>query len=395
MLRARSVTPTGCGMSSEVLMISAEASSGLFALRLLEHWKKSGLDIKAYGVGTKAMEDFGFERMGSAEEMAVFGIAEAVESYSYLRKVFDLLVATAKERRPRFVMLMDYPEFNMMFAKKMYEIGIPVIYYISPQIWAWRQGRVHKIKKYCTKMFVLFPFEVDFYKKFNVPVDFVGHPMLDELKDEYFDPKHVQMQRRKRGIADEDVVIGLMPGSRRSEIKLHFQHQLKVAREIVRLRPQVKILVMVAPTIEREALQALMGDVDFPVMMIKEEPFEMILLTDYVLAASGTATLMVGFLEKPMVIMYRLKWITYMIALVVARNVTFFGIVNLIMGREIVPERVQHHANVKHLVELMLQYVDQPDRVQSVKKDLAELKNRLGQKGATRRLTEQLMGYFK
>ena len=382
-------------MSSEVLIIAAEASSGLFAQRLLEHWKATKTEVKAFGVGTQAMADLGFERFGEAERMAVFGIAEVVETYSYLKSVFDQIVEEATRRRPKLVLLLDYPGFNLKLAEKMYELGIPVVYYISPQVWVWKESRVEKIRKFCRKVLVVFPFEVNFYKKHNMHVDFVGHPLLDEIKPEYFDPQYIQNQRRRRGIADDDVVVGIMPGSRRSEIKLHFEHQLKVARRLVQERPKVRILVMAAPTVEKASLQALMDEVDFPVMLIKEEPFEMILLADCILAASGTATLMVGLLEKPMVIMYRIKWLTYFMALMLVRNFTFFGIVNLISGREIVPERVQHHANVDELVRLLKKYIDDPEYVKNTKQNLAELQNKLGHKGATIRVAEQLQEFLR
>jgi lipid-A-disaccharide synthase len=378
----------------KVLIVAAEASSGLFAQRLLEHWKNNAVAVDAYGVGTKAMEQLGFKRLGEAEKMAVVGIAEVVEAYSYLKSVFDSIVEQTKLQKPKFILLLDAPDFNLRLAEKLHPLGIPIIYYVSPQVWAWRVGRVEKIKKFCTKMFVIFPFEKEFYQQHGVAVDFVGHPLLDEINEKYFDKQYVQMQRQRRGISSDDIVIGIMPGSRRSEIGLHFKLQLQVARELVRARKNIKILIMVAPTIEKEALEEQMGEVDFPIITIKDEPFEMIALADFVLAASGTATLMVGLLHKPMVIMYRLKWLTYALALVVARHITFFGIVNLIFKTEIVPERLQHHANVNELKRLMLKYIDDPAYSQSVREKLAQLKYQLGDKGATVRVAEKLKEFF-
>lgn len=380
---------------NKVLMVAAEASSSLFAQRLLEHWKKSGKEIEAFGVGSDAMEALGFERLGKAEEMAVVGAAEIIEHYGELKKVFNNLVIEAEKRRPDVAVVMDYPDFNLMLAKKLKALGIPVIYYISPQVWAWRKGRVKKIKKYCEKIFVLFPFEVDFYKNQNMPVEFVGHPLLDEIDDKYFSPEHRKHHRNRCGIQDDEIVIGLMPGSRRLEIAQHLDLQFKVAEKLYKSYPKIKVLLMCAPSVDKEALREKIGDVRIPYILQKDEPVEMIELCDIILAASGTATLFVGLLEKPMVIMYKMKWLTGIIAKILVRGVKFFGLVNLILGREAVPERWQGGANVEELFKLMKRYIDEPQYKQQVIQDLKLVKLQLGDKGATKRVAQALEPYLK
>jgi lipid-A-disaccharide synthase len=380
---------------NEVLIVAAEASSGLFAQRLLELWKSQKRDIHAFGVGTPEMEALGFERLGKSEEMAVVGAAEIIEHFSALKTVFDRLVAEAAKRRPRVVIVMDYPEFNLMLSKRLHALGIPVVYYVSPQVWAWRKGRVETIKKYCRKVLLLFPFEVDFYKSKDVPYDFVGHPVLDELDPKYFDPGYRHLHRSRCGIQDDEIVIGLMPGSRRGEIKQHLQIQLEVARRLYREYKKIRILLMVAPTRSKEEIQDQLGDVRFPIMILKDDPNEMIHLADYILVASGTATLMVTLLEKPMVIMYKMKWMTGVFAKLFVRGVKFFGLPNLIYGEEIVPERWQSGANPEHLYELMKRYLDDPAYAQATRERLAEIKDKLGQKGATVRAAAALEEFLK
>lgn len=216
--------------SQSVMIVAAEASSAAFAIRLLESWKKHGRNIHAFGVGSQDMENLGFERLGKSEEMAVVGAAEIISQFRLLKSVFDRLVEEAARRRPRVVIVMDYPEFNLMLSKKLHALGIPVVYYISPQIWAWRQGRVKTIRKYCRKVFLLFPFEKKFYDAHQVSSEFVGHPVLDELDPKLFDEEHRLNSRRRCGIQDSDIVLGLMPGSRRMELKQHMAIQLEVAR---------------------------------------------------------------------------------------------------------------------------------------------------------------------
>jgi len=380
---------------NEVMIVAAEASSVTYAQRLLEYWRKNKTPIKAFGVGSKDMENLGFERIGKAEEMAVVGAAEIISAYSRLKKVFDDLVAAAAARRPKVVIVMDYPEFNLMLSKKLHALGIPVVYYISPQVWAWRKGRVKTIKKYCKKVFVLFPFEVPFYQEHNVPCEFVGHPILDELDDKLYDPAYRKTHRNQCGIGDNEIVLGLMPGSRNLELKQHFEIQLEVARKLAKKYSNVKILIMVAPTFEKEKLEPYLENFRLPYIVMKDEPSRMVHLADYVLVASGTATLMVGLLLKPMVIMYRMKFMTGVFAKIFIRGVKFFGLVNLILGREVCPERWQSSANADTLFELMDRYFQDPAYADQVRADLGQLRKHLGDKGATERVAKSLEEFFK
>lgn len=380
---------------NEVMIVAAEASSVTYAQRLLEYWRKNNFPVRAFGVGSHEMESLGFERIGRAEEMAVVGAAEIISAYSRLKKVFDDLIAAAAARRPKVVIVMDYPEFNLMLSKKLHALGIPVVYYISPQVWAWRKGRVKTIKKYCKKVFVLFPFEVPFYKEHEVPCEFVGHPILDELDEKLFDPQYFKTHRNQCGVRDDEVVLGLMPGSRNLELKQHFSIQLEVARKLAKKYQNLKILIMVAPTFDKEKLEPYLEDFRLPYVIMKDEPSRMVHLADFVLVASGTATLMVGLLQKPMVIMYRMKFMTGVFARLFIRGVKFFGLVNLILGREVCPERWQSEANAETLFELLDKYFSDPRYAAKVREELKELRQHLGDKGATERVAHSLEEFFK
>lgn len=379
---------------AQVMIVAAEASSALFAQRLLEHWKKSKTSVRAFGVGSKAMEDLGFERFGKSEEMAVVGAAEVISHYSHLKSVFNRLVQEATERRPQVVIVMDYPDFNLMLAKKMKKIGIPVVYYISPQVWAWRKSRVYKIRDLCQEVFVLFPFEKDFYESHQVPVTFVGHPILDELEARHFDQEAVLVRRRRYGIADDEMVVGLMPGSRNSEIHQHLDIHLEVGRFLHRKYPKTKFVLMVAPTRTKEEFQDRLENLSYPLILMKDDPNDMISLCNVVLAASGTATLMVALLEKPMVIMYRLKWMTALLARLLVHGVKFFGLPNVIAGREIVPERWQDGATADKLAGLVERYLVDSDYYKSTQAELRLLKSELGSSGATARVAAALEKYW-
>ncbi len=379
----------------QVLIVAAEASSVTYAQRILETWKTQRRAVKAFGVGSQDMEDLGFERLGKSEEMAVVGAAEIISQYSHLKGVFDRLVEEAEKRRPKVAIVMDYPEFNLMLAKKLHALGIPVVYYISPQVWAWRKGRVKTIKKYCKKVFVLFPFESAFYEEHGVPVDFVGHPLLDEMDDRLFeDVEYRKTHRNQCGISDNEIVLGLMPGSRRQELKQHFQIQLDTARILAKKYANLKVVILTAPTFSKEQMQDYLEDFRLPYILLKDEPFRMIHLVDMMLVASGTATLQVGLLKKPMVIMYKMKWLTGIFAKAFVRGTQYYGLVNLILNKEAVPERFQEDVTPEKMAALLERYITEPQYKSEVINSLGHLRQHLGDKGATRRVVQALDEYL-
>lgn len=380
--------------SRKILIVAAEASSCLYAQRLLEHWRKNNIEVEAFGIGNKAMEQLGFECIGRAEELAVVGVQEVISHWGEIKKAFYGLLEAARARRPQVVLLLDYPDFNLRLAKKLKKLDIPVTYYISPQVWAWRQSRVHLIKRVIHKMLVVFPFEVDFYKKFGVDVEFVGHPLLDELKPEHFDAAARARHRAKYGIQPEDVAVALMPGSRRSELKHHLRTQLETARLLVQKNSRVKPLLLVAPNFDLEQIRAQLGEVDVPLILIKDEPFAMIDLADVVLCASGTATLMVGLLEKPMVIMYKMNAFSAFLAKRFVTAAKYFGLINLVLDKKAVPEVFQEMANPESLAALLEDMINSSEVRAAIQGRLRPAKDRLGKSGATVRVAAALEKYW-
>lgn len=378
---------------NSVLIIAAEASSIAYAQRLLKLWKSQGKDYDAFGVGCVEMERMGFRRLGKSEDMAVVGFSEILSHYSDIKKVFYDIVEEAKRCRPKVVLLMDYPGFNLRLAKEMHQLGFPVVYYIAPQIWAWKQNRVEIIKKYCDQVFLIFPFELPFYSQHGVRFEFVGNPILEDLDSQVLNLDYQKQKRRRLGIQDHELVLGLMPGSRRIEIKNHLRTQLETAQRIQQQVKDLRVVVLVAPTVQRQQIEEILEDFSFPVLILQDKPFEMIAITDLVLVASGTATLMVGLLEKPMVIMYKTSWLTSVIARFVVKG--FFGLVNLILGEEAVPEIFQDQANPSKLSELLLRYVQDLEYKNSVVNKLKKIPHLLGEYGATERVAQALDGYFQ
>jgi lipid-A-disaccharide synthase len=386
------VTTPGSG--GRVLIVAGEASSSLYAQRILEQWKESGKLVDAFGIGSRSMETLGFKRLGKSEEMAVVGLSEVIKHFPLIRRVYNSLLSECDRLKPDFALLLDYPDFNLRLAKDLKARGIKVVYYISPQVWAWRRSRVNLIRKVVDEMLVLFPFEEPFYREHGVKATFVGHPLLDELEIRKSQKKIDQRVRRERyGIQPFELVLGLMPGSRESELRHHLRDQLAAAELLANRYPQIRPVLFCAPTIERERLQEAVSELSVTVQIVKDEPLDMIEMADVVLVASGTATLMVGLLEKPMVIMYRMSPITAWFAKRLVTQTKYFGMVNLILEKESARELFQEAASPEGMATELEKLLD--ERVRSEKtNELADLKNRLGALGATNRVVERLETYF-
>lgn len=382
-------------MTQQILIVAAEASSALYAQRLLEHWRRQGLDFHAFGIGSSDMEALGFERLGKSEELAVMGFVEVAKHFRKIKSVFNQLVVEAEKRRPQFVLLLDYPDFNLRLAKKMKALGIPVVYYISPQVWAWRKSRVHFIKKHVDKMLCLLPFEKDFYKQHGVDVEFVGHPMLDEIDPKLFDAKERDFSRSRYGVSSSDTWVGLMPGSRNAELEKHLAVQLEVAKRMHLQRPDLKFALLVAPSYTAEELKQRLPAYDIPLSFIKDDPMKMVSLVDIVLVASGTATLVVGLLQKPMVIMYKMSPLTVWIARKIVKGTRFFGLINLVLGKKVVPELLQDEASVENLTTEMMKYVNDIEYRKRVEQELAQAPHVLGDRGVTARVANYVQAYLQ
>lgn len=375
----------------EILIVAAEESSALYAKRLLEQWKSSHPHLKFYGVGSREMEKLNFEILGRSEEMAVMGLAEILSHWSQIKTAYKNIIRRVDKGNTRFALLMDYPGFNLRLAKDLKRRGVKVFYYVPPQVWAWKTGRVNTIRKYVDKVFVLFPFEKEFFDRHQVSSEFVGHPLLDEIDEKVMTKEYQKLHRARYGIGEKQILLGLMPGSRRSEIKYNLQAQLDTAKILREKFPELQVAVLLAPNFKKENFP--MPKVDFPITLMQAPPFEMISLCDAILCASGTATLMVGLMEKPMLIMYKAHPISVTIGRWVLK-IKFFGLVNILLGREAVPERLQEKADPREMARLISELLSSSHLCASMVADLKTLKSILGQKGAGLRVAKSLEAWM-
>jgi lipid-A-disaccharide synthase len=380
---------------ADILIVAGEASSSLYAQRILEHYRDHKIKIKAFGIGSDAMEKLGFERLGKSEELAVVGVYEVLKHYPQIREVFYKLIEECEKRKPKVILLLDYPDFNLRLAEKLKPLGIPIVYYISPQVWAWRKSRIHKIKRLVNKMLVLLPFEVDFYRSHGVEVEFVGHPLLDEITPELDSKVDRDRDRSRYGIMPDQQWVGLMPGSRKSELRHLLELQIKCAEKLSEQNKNLKFALLVAPSLTPEKIREFMPSTDLPITYIQDEPFRMIRMMDTILAASGTATLMVGLMGVPMVIIYRMNYFTALVAKLIVKGTAYFGLINLVLNERAVPELFQEAANVENITNEMNKFIQYPDNALKMKSKLLKARNLLGDKGATKKVVSALDHYLR
>lgn len=365
----------------ELLVVAGEASGDLHGARLLAELRRLVPGLRAFGLGGDEMRAAGLDAVAHSSEISVVGIVEVWKILPRAREIFAALLAEVDRRRPRLAVLIDFPDFNLRLARELKARGLEVVYFISPQVWAWRRGRVKTIARVVDRMLVLFPFEVDFYRRHAVDVVHVGHPLVDEVPElpgvwDGGEP------------ADGPFRIALLPGSRGSEVEALLPVMLEAVRHLAARLP-VEARLIKAPTIPQETLEEAVLLSGLPVRIVAEERFRAIAGSHLAFCASGTATLEVGLLGTPMVVVYRLARWTYLMARMLVR-LPDISLVNLVLGRRVVPELVQGDATPERIAaEAFRLLTDARDR-EAVRAGLAELRGRLGEGGAAARAAQEV-----
>lgn len=358
-------------MGNTVWIIAGEESGDGYGARLARELRRQRADVIIRGMGGGAMSAAGVDVLVDSSELGIVGLVEVFRHLGVLLRVFRMLVRRALEERPDVVVLIDYPGFNLRFAKKLHAAGIPVVYYVSPQIWAWKRGRRHRLAACCRRLLCIFPFEPEHYADTALDVHFVGHPLIAMLEEER-DP---ELQR------DPNLVL-LLPGSRRAEIDRLLQDMLRTAAALHESNPDLRfVMPLPRPAIAhyaREKLQAFTGpEAAVDVDVVCGETRRWMQCGTAGLAASGTVTMEAAILGLPLVSIYRLAPLTYMLSRLVVRQVRFFTIVNLIAGREIFEEFLQNEVTPANLVPALRAILPDGRRRGDVIEGMAETVGRL------------------
>jgi lipid-A-disaccharide synthase len=373
-----------------VLIIAGEASGDLHGANLVKAIHRAAPEVQFYGIGGDSLKKAGTELLFHNSHLAVVGIVEVLTKFrSILRALAQVKQSLAKENLD-LAILIDFPDFNLHVATHLKKKGIPILYYISPQIWAWRGWRIQRIKRLVDKMVVILPFEASFYRDKGVDAAFVGHPSLDIVK-----PLSGSNEFRSRlGLSPEKRIIGLFPGSRDLEVRQLLPIMLEAARLLARQLPDLYFLISAAPDIDGDEIRPLMRNYDLEAEIIENYQYDTMAVSELLIVASGTVTLEAAILNTPMVILYKLSPLTYWIGRMMAK-VQHIGLVNLVAGETVAPELIQKSASPEKIFEEALSILRDRKRSSSIKSALGAVRGKLGAPGASERaarLALEMMG---
>ena len=364
----------------KILMVAGEVSGDIHGAHLVEAIHRIDPKIQLLGMGGEGLERAGMKVLFHSQDLALVGITEVFLKLRIILRAFRILKQSLEQEKPDLVILIDFPDFNLRLAKSVYRKGIPILYYISPQIWAWRPKRVQLIAQWVKKMIVFFPFEVPLYEAAGVEVEWVGHPLLDIVKptiskEEAFQRFGLDPQRR---------TIGLLPGSRIQEVERLFPSLLASAHLLCREVPDLQFIIPLAPGIPRTTLSSLLSNISIPVKVVEGWTYDAMNLSELLITASGTATLEGAILGKPMIIIYKVSLPSYWVGKAMVR-VDHIGLANLVAGERIAPELIQKDVNPQRISEEALRILKDSGFQQKMVESMQKVRQRLGHPGAAQR----------
>ena len=384
-------------MKNNIFIIAGETSGDAHAANLVIALKKLLPGCSFCGLGGTRMREAGVEIFYDLTEISVVGFVEVLRNLSQFRKIFKSSLQKLDERKPTLVILVDYPGFNLRFAKECKKRNISVIYYISPQVWAWGKNRIKKIKKYVTKMLVVFKFEEEFYKQHDINAKFVGHPLIEDLSDRQI---YLGNFRKNNNIPEDIKLIALLPGSRLIEVRRLLPIMICSSKIIKSAIADAKFIIIKAPAIPLEIYKTMLNEFDFnstDISIIESDRHPAIAESDFAIVASGTATLETALLGTPMTVIYKLSGLT---AFFLRRFITIpnIALCNIVAGRKIVEEFVQSKARPELIAEEVLKTLTNSDKVRKIRQELASIKQILGDKIASQNAAEEvkkILSYIK
>jgi lipid-A-disaccharide synthase len=378
-------------MTEELLIVALEASADLHGAAVLRELRALRPGVRAFGAGGPLLRAQGSETLVRAEDLSVMGIAEVLPALPRIFRALRTLRHAAQERRPRAALLIDSPDFNLRLARKLRRLGIPVAYFIGPSVWAWRTWRVRRIARDVARMLVILPFEADFYARHGVKAVYVGNPLADRFRPllaaSTFTSTPRPDLRRELGLDPARPLLALLPGSRRQEVRRIWPALLAAAGLLRERIPRLQLAVPVAPTVKRDWLAT-----DLPVTFVEGRATEVLAAADAAVVASGTATLEAALAQVPTVVVYRLSWLSWIVARLLVR-VPFVSLVNLLAGRLLVPELLQRDCSGARIADSAAPLLVAGEARDAQLEGMREIRAGLapaGSPGAARRAAEEV-----
>jgi len=365
--------------NANIMILAGEPSGDIHGGHLCRELKNISPGIQLFGMGGPKMEEAGFEVVHRIGDTGVVGFWEVYKELGKYWKIFKKMVAVMEERRPDAVILIDYPGFNIRFARKAHQLGIKVYYYISPQLWAWGQWRIKKIRRYVDKMLVIFPFEKEFYNSHGIEAEFIGHPLIGTLN---LDLSKEECQKHL-GITSSPV-IGLLPGSRRGEIEKILPILIETAKILQEKIPEAKFILPIASIELRPLIEDKLKQTSVKIRTREGSGKEIIVASDLLILASGTVTLEASVYLTPMIIVYKISFFSWLMGKILIK-IPFIGLVNIVRGQKIIPEFIQYQARPEAVAQAGLEILTQPKIRERMIGELKIVRDKLGRPGAATR----------
>jgi len=375
-----------------VMIVAGEASGDLHGGALARALLAKNPSLELIGFGGDAMRQAGVNVRFDIEQLAVVGLSEVLFHLKTLIQAYRTACRLLREKVDLLV-LIDYPDFNLRLAKSAKQLGIPVVYYVSPQIWAWRSGRIKTIAERVDQMLVILPFEKEIYTSQGIPCEFVGHPLLDEVQQKGMPfseggPSEETSRKKaylvKKGMDPQATTIGLLPGSRKREVLSHLPVMLQAMAILSKKNPGLQVLIPVASSLPRGLIEELVQSSPFPVCCVAGEVYEVMRVSQVMVVVSGTATLQGALAGTPMVIIYKLSWITYQIARLLIR-LKWAGLANIVAEKPFIPELMQYNVTSDKIAGEVDQILKDEVEHEKMRQGLKEVARRLGTAGASAR----------
>lgn len=371
-------------MEKRILIIAGETSGDLHAASLVREMKRSfgkehlGDTLHFFGIGGDRMNGEGVELSFHVRDVAFMGFWEVVRHLGFLRRVFNTVVREVTRKVPDLAILVDYPGYNLRLAARLKKMGIPVFYYISPQIWAWRKDRLYRIARVVDRIAVFFPFERDIYERRGIPVKYVGHPLVDMVKTN----EDRETFRRRIDAGSGTQLIGLLPGSRYQEVLRILPVMVQSYDQLSQQLKNLRAVIGMSAELDREFYRAILGDREIP--LFAGSTYEIMGHSDLLWVTSGTATLEAAILGTPMVVLYKTSLATYLLARALI-SIKSIALVNIVAGGMVAPELIQDKAEPVRIVSLSHRLLENPEHLKNMHNKLSLLRERLGPSGATKR----------
>jgi len=373
-----------------ILIIAGEASSDMHAADLVKEIKSVKSDVSFFGLGGNRMKEAGVDIHENIVRLAFMGPGGLFKHYLQLKKIFNTLRDNLKQNPPDLAVLIDYAEFNLRVAKELKALGVPVVYYVSPQVWAWGLWRIKTIRRLVDKMLVFFKFEETLYKEHGVNVSFVGHPLLDMVKT----TSKKEAILKKLGIEKDFKVIGLLPGSRESEIKNILPVMLESAKLILNtFNQKIRFVLPMAATVNKQYVKQRIKNSGVDVIAVENDTYNAVSVCNCAMVTSGTATLETALLNVPMAIIYKANFLNYILTKHLIK-LPYIGLVNVISGKHVVKEFLQYEATSEKIADYMKRLITDEKLINKIKQEFLAIRLSLEEPGAVTRAAKEVADFL-